>query len=345
MKIIIFAPTSTDLTPDAVEKRPLGGADKTFLKMCEYLGGKHEVAVYGAFQENFVSKNMQVKYFPFMDLFLGKHVCDLFIQFRKVWAIPNTVEYKKSIFYSQDTSETPCFNGTKGYDTFKNFDKIIVLSEFHKQNLKNAFDIPGKQFVIIGNAAIQHSKFECAKIPFHFIYCSTPYRGLHVLARMWKKIKEKYPPAVLHVFSSMAIYGASALDEAQFNDLYEQLKIMDGVIYHGSKTEKEVHKFMKRCEMLLYPNTYPETYCNVLMEARGCYTPFITSFKGSLNTTGNGAGIFIEGDPHSNDYQRDFIEGIKIIKDNYSNYQENCLPTRTWDYYKRDILKVVEGLQ
>ena len=88
-----------------------------------------------------------------------------------------------------------------------------------------------------------------------------------------------YPDAKLHIYSSMKIYDGDH-DEIHFEELYRRLKTLKGVIYYGSKPQTEVLTQMKKCKMLLYPNTFPETYCNVLMEARACKTPFITSDKG-----------------------------------------------------------------
>lgn len=348
MDIIIFAPTSTKLTPNFYKDNAIGGADNTFLRMCEILGKENNLKVYGNFSKEYSVK--KITYKPYMAIFTEDNMkCDYFIQYRKVWAIPNNIEAKYKIFYSQDTADTPAFNGAGDGKVFNIYDKIIVLSTFHKNNLKDKFFISEEKFIIIGNATERPKEtikeiLEMKKDKLEFIYCSTPFRGLIPLMRMWKKIKEKLPNAILHIYSSMKIYGSSPLDEAQFKGVYDTLKGMEGVIYHSSKPRSEVLKQMKKSTALLYPNTYPETYCNVIMEARSCLTPFITSNLGSLKETGFKAGFYIDGSAYTEEYQNNFISSLMfLINEKVLNLKrKECYPLRLWEDYEKDILGVIK---
>lgn len=328
MKIVIFSPTSTKLIDNKLDSRPLAGADQALIRTINSLSCWHEVVAYVPINKVVEDDNITMK--PFQDLFNEKVECDVLIHYRKCYAIPNTIKYKKAVFYSQDDIDSPCFKGIP-QDYMKLYDRLIVLSEYHKKRLLDYFEYDENKVWICGNGAEDRTPKE--KEGLNFIYASTPFRGLVVLAKMWKEIIKLFPEAKLHVFSSMKIYDGDLHDQIYFNTLYEKLKNIKGIIYHGTKPQKEVLKCMDKCKLLLYPNTFPETYCNVLMEARASETPFITSDKGSLKETGEKAGIYIKGDPYSKEYQDEFIDQFKILMKFDSTYkmlQDNCYPIRSW---------------
>ena len=337
MKIIIFSPTSTKLTPTSIKDRPLGGADQALLRMIYALAKVHEVTAYIPVSKEEKSTDGSLIFRPFQDLFNIKEDCDLLILYRKCYAIPNTVTAKAKVFYSQDDIDSPCFSGiSENY--FDIYDGLIVLSNYHKEQIKKVFKIKDDKIMIIGNGAEPREAVE--KDPLNFIYASTPFRGLVVLAKMWRKIIEWFPEAKLHIFSSMVIYDGQIHDEMYFNQLYAKLKNIKGIIYHGSKTQEEVLQYMDHATMLLYPNTFPETYCNVIMEARASNTPFITSDKGALKQTGGHAGCYVKGNPYSEDYQKDFlnkVHGVITNKVILETMQSKCYPIRTWQDHALDL--------
>ncbi|MFA6462367.1 MAG: glycosyltransferase family 4 protein [Candidatus Woesearchaeota archaeon] len=346
MKIIVFSPTSTILTlePD----QPLGGADSGLLRMIEELGIYHEVIAFVPVKK--MSSGVgETVFIPFEQIFDLDLECDLFIHYRKVWVIPNNIHYKTAVFYSQDTVDTPCFSGLKGSrNVFDVYSRIWVLSEFHKQNMKEMFDIPDEKFFILGNAADPQPI--AIKKPLQFIYASTPFRGLDVLLKAWTFIIEKYPEATLHIFSSMKIYGAEQLDDLHFGKMFNDMKNgrFKGLVFHGTQSQKEMLKYMNTSFMLLYPNTYPETFCNVIMEARACRTPFITTDLGALRETGFKAGCYIEGNARTHEYLQKFLDILDfIIKDDnfYKFLQNGCYPIRTFEDYKEDLLSEINKIK
>ena len=347
MKIIIFSATSTtfDLNnPD----QPLGGADTALLQLIEDLSTEHEVTAFIPIVASQQGSFKGAECLPYANMFNQSYECDIFIHNRRLWAIPNNVKYKKAVFYSQDTINTPCFSGikdkTRALDVYS---RIWVLSNFHKQNMQEMFDVFDDKFLILGNYADPQEKVK--KKELQFIYASTPYRGLDVLLKLWTKIIEKYPTATLHVFSSMEIYGAKELDDLHFGKMFNDLRTgrFKGVIFHGTTTRKEMLEVMKTSKLLLYPNTYPETYCNVLMEARACHTPFITSNLGSLKETGGFAGNYCIKKPRTEEYLQEFLSLLEYSLKNpliYKVTQINCYPIRTKEDYKKDLLNEIKRL-
>ena len=343
MKIIIFSPTSTKLTPTSETDRPLGGADQALLKMIYALAEVHEVTAYIPVAKE--TKLGELIFRPFQDLFNIKEDCDLLIHYRKCYAIPNTVTSKVKVFYSQDDTDSPCFAGIPE-TYFDGYDQLIVLSEYHKNQIKKMFKINDDKIMIIGNGA--EPRETVPKDQLNFIYASTPFRGLVVLARMWRKIVALFPEAKLHIFSSMVIYDGQIHDEMYFNQLYSKLKNIKGIVYHGSVNHEELLQYMDRATMLLYPNTFPETYCNVIMEARASKTPFITSDKGALKETGGLAGMYVAGNPYSEDYQNEFINKVHGAIQNPELLEQmklECDPIRTWEDHAVDFqIKLISKL-
>jgi glycosyltransferase involved in cell wall biosynthesis len=120
-----------------------------------------------------------------------------------------------------------------------------------------------------------------------------------------------------------------------------------GLIFHGSKTKKEVLEQMKKCCLLLYPNVYPETFCNVLMESRACRTPFITSYLGCLKETGENAGVFISGNARDDDYQERFFDTLEYLMTDINYYEHlitNCYPIRNYKHYSQDLNYLVNNM-
>jgi glycosyltransferase involved in cell wall biosynthesis len=346
MKIIVFSPTSTTLT--FLEDQPLGGADSTLLKMMEGLQDGHKVT--GFLPVKTEQTYLGADVYPFTSIFDKEMECDIIILYRKIWAIPNNIKYKKAVFYSQDTADTPCFSGLKGNRKVLDFcSEVWALSEFHKKNLQTILDIPDKKIRIIGNSA-EPQQLDVHRNQLKFVYASTPFRGLEVLLKAWQTIVQRHPAATLHVFSSMKIYGAEKLDDLHFGKMFNDLRTgrFKGVVFHGSRPHQEVIDSMKESYLLLYPCTYPETYCNVVMEARSCVLPFITSKLGALPETGGKAGYYIEGNARSPEYLQEFLRLVEVLiedKERYDYLVGQCYPIRTFDDYEKDLLDAIEELR
>lgn len=349
MKIIIFSPTSSLINWQCFNEQANGGADQALVRLIKLLSKNHEVTAYIPIARPFVDQPNRITLIPFMDLFEQTENCDLFLLNRKCWAIPSNIAYKKLAFYTQDDIDSPAFmEASMPQDYFQNFDKLIVLSKYHKDRIQEYYTVPDNKIEIIGNGADAQNME--VKQPLEFIYSSTPFRGLVVLARMWKKIVDKYPTAKLHVYSSMQIYGKYAItqDKLHFQTLYDKLENMQGVVYHGARPQSEVLETMKKCWLLLYPNTFPETFCNVAMEARACWTPIITSLRGALPETCGEAALYINGNPYTDAYQEEFLRALDNLIQNTEQYrrlQGMCYPIRTWEHFEQDWTGLIEKLE
>ena len=341
MNICINAPTSTKLHLGK-EKKALGGADRTLLEMCYILKEEgHEVTLYTNCSKPEMSKGKrgQLELKNQIDIYEDKKEYETYIHYRVV--SPVTIKATKYVFYSQDTAETPCFKGLEkeGDVWFTQFDLIVALSHFHKDNMKTYLPIKDIPFQIMGNFSYPNFTVQKEKL---YIYCSTPYRGLRLLPAIWRRILKKDPEARLEVYSSMSIYGNPMIDSMYFSSLYEQLQKLPNCKYSTSIAHKKLQDRLAKAYLLLYPNTYPETFCNVINEARANSTPFITSDLGALKETGGGAGMYVTPQASESQYIAEFMRAYDFLQDNYLDYQRDCKYFRTRREYAKDIRKVVK---
>jgi glycosyltransferase involved in cell wall biosynthesis len=117
------------------------------------------------------------------------------------------------------------------------------------------------------------------RVKFHFIYSSSPDRGLHHLLKMWRDIwidlgKEYEIDAELHV-----CYGAEKfIESSRWSHREDSMRALDierlidqeGVTYHGKVGQDVLAKMMLASDALLYPcdtMSPTETGCITVIEA------------------------------------------------------------------------------
>ncbi|RHZ24175.1 hypothetical protein DYB31_013849, partial [Aphanomyces astaci] len=106
--------------------------------------------------------------------------------------------------------------------------------------------------------------------PTHFVYGSSPSRGLETVLDSWGDIRRRLPTATLHVYYG---FTRAFVQFAQPSDVWRQrmelLLRQDGITYAAAG-------------FYLYPTTYPETSCVSIMKAMAHGAIPITSKRGAL---------------------------------------------------------------
>jgi glycosyltransferase involved in cell wall biosynthesis/SAM-dependent methyltransferase len=337
-KTIVFYNNITPMFDgDEIDKRPVGGAETCIINLSRELAKEYNVFVINHCKNPGIYDG--VKYIPIGDIdFLNNIKTNLFVILRT----PPLSNYKdlydidKVILWAHDFVECPCWDILP--EAMPNIDKIVCLSEWHKNNIQKRFPwVEDWQFTIIGNG-VDPKLFYPKKLKatpskqrkIKLIYSSTPFRGLDVLLDAFSLVRDEVCNAELHICSSMKVYGKSDAEEVPYKHLYDKAKEMDGVIYHGSVTQKKLAKLMRESYLMAYPSTYPETYCIGTLEATSAKTPIVTTNLGALpETITKGCAIFTK----PNDVESFAKAVIDLIKDKdkYKEMQRKCTSLdKTW---------------
>jgi hypothetical protein len=146
--------------------------------------------------------------------------------------VPTTLCAKRNIYFTNNIHDKAI--------NFPQFDAVIGISNFHA----DAFLGRAANVRIIGHACWTDALRPEKKVPWSFLYSSSPDRGLERVLQLWPKIKAHHPQATLHV-----TYGGTAA------------RNMDGVVYHGALSQKDMNELYKTCQFWLHPCDGIELFC------------------------------------------------------------------------------------
>lgn len=143
-------------------------------------------------------------------------------------------------------------------------DAVITLSACQQRDFKNSLRI---ESLVIGHGLwLDEINRSGIKDPYRLIYASTPFRGLERIPELFGRIKEAEPRASIAIASSMGTYGTPEKDK-EYEQLFDELRSIDGVELFGSLNQKQLYKEFARASIFFYPCIWPETYCMAMDEA------------------------------------------------------------------------------
>jgi glycosyltransferase involved in cell wall biosynthesis len=173
-----------------------------------------------------------------------------------------------------------------GVENGLNQDKVLSLSPFHRDFLSSSQGVPRDRILLTRNG-ISPEKWEKipqkTKIPYKFVYASSPDRGLDRLMHILDIVREKYP-VELHVY-----YGLDNLYKFGQSGLADKLKSMMNerawVHYHGFTEQKSMYEQCADAAVWCHPNDFIETYCITVLEMMRAGAYAITRKWGGLADT------------------------------------------------------------
>lgn len=322
---IVFYNDSIPFAGDELARRGVGGSEGDIINLAKEMNryNKYNVRVYcKCLREGFYDNVYYIDNKKFLKELSGLNT-DILIFSREMKLLHDTEfktkhNVKKIIFWGHDLATEPIWKDFEA--ALPNMDKIVMLTEFHKNNLLSVFkDTPVEKIVVIPNG-VDNTRYsnidKIKKIKGKCIYSSTPYRGLDILLDMWPSIKRQVPFAELYVFSSIKVYG-EFFDDSPWIDLYSLAKRLDGVHYCGTVKQDRLAREQMESELLLYPSTFDETCCVTAMENQTAGTPIISSKRAALiETVKPGCGVLLDGKPHSAEYKESFVRAVKDLLTN-----------------------------
>lgn len=165
------------------------------------------------------------------------------------------------------------------------YKKVLALSPFHKDFLKNMFGVAEEQIVVTRNG-IDPTRF--AEVPKKdgkkIVFSSSPDRGLDRAILVMDEVVKTHPEVTLHAY-----YG---FDNLKKNGKLEEVQRLEKmiserpyVVFHGNVTQKELTEELQTASLWLYPTNFLETYCITAIEAlcSGVY-PIVRKY-GALTDT------------------------------------------------------------
>lgn len=318
----------------------IGGSETAAIRMAVWLAERgHEVEIWG-WVEPEIFRPMgggQVRYLG-GDGSVPTLPCDVFISSRELDALSKIKpKCRLSVLWMYDAHV-----GDDWQNLMSGYDLVFCLSKWARSHLAGYYDrVPIEKLVQTRNA-IEPKRFLNAgedlrggglmpvqKTGNHFIYSSSPDRGLGRLLTLWPQIKDKIPDAELHVY-----YGFDNLrawhDQnptpgnvnrmVQVDYLEHRLDEMQkaGVHPYGRVGQDDLAKAFRNCIAWLYPTSFCETFCITALEAQAAECWPITTRIGALPETVM-CGQLVD-DPQEKAYDRTFVQ--KVV--DFANDVDGC---------------------
>jgi glycosyltransferase involved in cell wall biosynthesis len=226
---------------------------------------------------------------------------DVFISLRRPDVFAQLIKATKQYLWLHDTGygEVPLLN-------FYSANKVIVLTEFHKEIIKLNHGISDdKIFWITRNAlnskAIEYADKKAGKRdPMKLIYSSSYDRGLDHALEIFAKVKKAVPEATLDIYYGWSTFDGLLAGREQMHpqwgaqlrkfksDMVNKIANTPGVRELGRISQSELYKKTKEAGIWFYPTQFEEISCITAMQAQALGAiPVCTPFA-ELNETVNG---------------------------------------------------------
>ena len=177
-----------------------------------------------------------------------------------------------------------------------NVDRVLVVSEYHKEQVSGVYSIPDESITVIPNG-IDHAFYtdpvpaEVKQLGKWLMYTSRPERGLGHLVEVGGIMERLYkldPDITLKV----AGYENTT---PQMRPLYEHLwnrcQVLPNVELLGPLSKRELAQHQQSAWLHVYPTTFEEVSCITAMEQSAAGTPFLASMVAALPETLKDGGV------------------------------------------------------
>jgi glycosyltransferase involved in cell wall biosynthesis len=175
----------------------------------------------------------------------------------------------------------------------KNISFFLVQSEFHKNNLSNAFNINKEKFYVVNNHFKQIEYKEKDKEKITFMYTSQAMRGLDILLEAFNNVKDKNIELIIHTCNCDGCISPPYIS-------YKSKLVLDKdtrIKMLGYTSSEEYINTLQKAHAYIYPCTFEETAAIGIMEAMSAGAMIVTTDLGALPETTGGFAKIIKGAP------------------------------------------------
>ena len=256
--------------------------------------------------------------------FVEEGECNVFVCCRHLRGLAAPVRSAVNVVWNHDLMVKPA--ARQLMSLMYKVDRLVVLSEFHKEQFQRHLDVPEERYVVTRNGVdlelVEEATAGVERDRNRLIYTSRPERGLEVLLAIWPELKASRPELKLAV----AFYenpGADAQMAEYVGALRRMGEQLPGVEFLGALSKRELYREMAGSGLLVYPAMFPEVSCITAIEAAGCGTPVVASrYCGLKETVAEGeTGVLVPGDPRGEEYQRGFVEAVVGLVEEEGRWQ------------------------
>ncbi|MFN8576582.1 MAG: glycosyltransferase [Candidatus Sericytochromatia bacterium] len=365
--IIAFSTSVTrKISGKTILNEPLGGTHSAMINLAQNLSNNPKNQVYifcNCEDEEGIYNNVNYQKLEKIVKFSKENYIDFYICVASESSLRASLKAKKTILwlhndyspYWKELSDVAA--DLSGLMATKS-DKVITVSNWHNQVIKDTFKIPDKHLKVIYNG-INQELFSKNK-PLnqrkkHLIYFSAPDRGLDLILDFFPKIKEKVKDIELHIYSSFKTWGKTDSNFKEIENKILKKSNQNGVFVHEPLPIKELSEKLKNALLFVYPNhcseeTYfnAETFCISAVEAQACGLPVIMSNRGALGEVAlnNETGFLIDGEPYSLEFKDKFISSILDLLNNTELWQKFSNNAFKWSkkFYYNQIVNDWENI-
>jgi glycosyltransferase involved in cell wall biosynthesis len=227
-------------------------------------------------------------------------------------------------------------------------DRILALSEWHRQNIINQYCVHPKHVMLtrlgVDLKLFDRSLTPVTREPYKCVNISAPERSWPVLLSLWSKIKWQVPQAELHLYYGFKNWEITSKQFPGQPELIEQLKMQIrflepfGVIYHDRVSQEKLAEELLSADVMLYPTWYPEVGNLSGMLAQTAGVRVVSSNITSFGEIVGDRGTLIDGEWTSPEYQKNFVKGAVRALTNINNYERTHHQKYAQEHFGLDAL-------
>ncbi len=173
----------------------------------------------------------------------------------------------------------------KNKEYINKIDHIVFNSNWNFEKYQLQYKIPENKSIVLKNAINKIEFKDKPKNKISLIYHTTPWRGLELLLKVFKKINNEN--VELNICSSTIIYGKKFYNayEKKFKKIFDDCKNTKNINFHGYKDNSSIIEMLKEVHIFSYPSIWIETSCISAIEAMAAGCEVVTTDLGALKET------------------------------------------------------------
>lgn len=293
---VLFIDQTAGHNPHKLYEKPTGGILTSLTKIPEYLASKgHEVYVRSTYDKeeivngvHYIIENSKIDKWDVCVFNRNVLPRDFVAYNKKIGA--------KCVWWLHDIVDPRYLSD----NTFQAMDKVIALSEYCKKTYKDFYSLPEDIFTVIPNGVdsdIFYPSIYEERNPNIYLTASSLIKGYLPLDITLVNLQRHNPDIDFRIYSSQKLHG---LENSKSQQLFlEKMKQAGAHVYHPVNP-KILAEVMRKAWCLLMPNSYPEICSNLLLQARACGLPVVTSNTGANPEflEDNKTGLITKYHPH-----------------------------------------------